>query len=113
MKWNHLSVDGEMGVEEGIPCSGCETLVYDLIFSPASIDSQYAEQIARAVSENNPDKEFDPFTLALCQNCMLDIQKIIKEAKMHGESLNEVQRKIKEKIGDNQWPDVIFADLLN
>jgi hypothetical protein len=38
MKWDTLSVDGEMGCENGFPCSICGGIVYDFIYFTADFD---------------------------------------------------------------------------
>ena len=69
-KWAHLSVDGEMGHEDGLVCTGCSSVVYDLIYFPKDWDSTEAEALARALTSNSLFMESrDPYTWPFCAEC--------------------------------------------
>jgi len=73
MKWNHLSVDGEMGAETGVQCAGCDTTVHDLIFSPKDWGTSEAQQLHQMLSAEK--QKLDPNTIVFCENCKHGFEK--------------------------------------
>ncbi len=70
MNWQHLSVDGDMGIENGVVCAHCSSVIYDLVYFLEDWDSDEAKALEHAVKS---DKLFmendDPYTFSFCEDC--------------------------------------------
>lgn len=70
MKWAYLSVDGEMGVDEGLVCAGCSDIIHDLAYFPTDWDNPEGEALARAVRSDKLYMESDfPASYVFCEDC--------------------------------------------
>jgi hypothetical protein len=78
LKWQHLDVDGEMGVGEGIPCAGCSEIVHDLIFYPRDWDDAEAQRILQSVRTMRVDNIGDPSSLGFCGECKSGLEEIAR-----------------------------------
>lgn len=68
MRWNHLAVDAEMGVKEGIECAGCHNVTHDVLFYPRDYSGLEAEQILKTAQADPANSEIDPFAFARSAN---------------------------------------------
>lgn len=70
MKWRTLSVEAEMGIKEGMPCSVCGKVVHDLMFFPADTYEGEAKRLVDAW-RSDPAKESsrEPDQFFVCEDC--------------------------------------------
>jgi hypothetical protein len=79
MKWNTLSVDGEMGCEDGFPCSICGGPEYDLIYFPSNWDCPEARRLLDWWNAHAGVSQLDLAHFAACADCYYSIKDMLAE----------------------------------
>jgi hypothetical protein len=74
MKWKHLSVDGDMGIEDGFPCAVWGKKETDLIFFPKNI---YKGEGARIIESLSLDQSIALETIGFCGVCKARIDELL------------------------------------
>lgn len=64
MRWIYFTVDAEMGIEEGLPCSVCGRVETDILYFPEGMDDRQADWI-KTIWGCDPYSDF-----CICENCM-------------------------------------------
>ncbi len=64
MRWETLTVEAEMGIQEGLPCSVCGRFETDLVYFPVNINERQAKWI-ETIWGCHPCENF-----LVCEGCM-------------------------------------------
>jgi len=82
MKWNHLDVDAEAGVKEGLPCDGCQRIVHGTVYFPKDYDIEEGQKLLRAIQAEPGRQDIDPYSLKFCAECTHGLNKTVEGVKV-------------------------------